>query len=137
MNIVPRILIATDSDTVEADVDAALGGAGSEILRLRTGREVRQAVLDHNPDLVILDLQIGSMGGIAACLDLRLEEGADRVPSTAILLLLDRDADVFLARRSGADGWVIKPADPVRLVMASQAVLAGQTYEETARTALG
>ena len=133
----PRILIATDSDTVEADVDAALGGAGSEILRLRTGREVRQGVLDHNPDLVILDLQIGSMGGIAACLDLRLEEGADRVPSTAILLLLDRDADVFLARRSGADGWVIKPADPVRLVMASQAVLAGQTYEETARTALG
>ena len=133
----PKILIATDSDTVEADVDAALGGAGSEIIRLRTGREVRQGVLDHDPDLVILDLQIGSMGGIAACLDLRLEESADRVPSKAILLLLARDADVFLARRSGADGWVIKPADPVRLVMAAQAVLDGETYEETARTALG
>lgn len=132
-----KILIATDSDAVAADVDAALGGAGSHIIRLRTGREVREAVLDHEPDLVILDLQIGSMGGMAACLDLRLEESADRVPAQYVLLLLDRDADVFLARRSGADGWLIKPADPVRLVMATQALLAGETFEESARTAIG
>ena len=45
-------------------------------------------------------------------------------------MLLDRRADVFLARRSSAEGWVVKPLDPVRLAKAVTAVLAGGTYED-------
>ena len=43
------------------------------------------------PDLVVLDLQIGNMGGIAVAIDLRLEEAAGRLPEVPILLLLDRE----------------------------------------------
>ena len=44
--------------------------------------------------------------------------------------LLDRTADVHLARRSGADGWLVKPLDPLRLRKAVRTVLAGGSYQE-------
>ena len=48
------------------------------------------------PDVAVLDMQIGKMGGIAVSLDLRLEASAGRIPDVAILLLLDREVDRFL-----------------------------------------
>jgi DNA-binding NarL/FixJ family response regulator len=47
-----------------------------------------------------------------------------------VLFLLDRRADVFLARRADADGWVIKPTDPIRLRRAVRTILAGDRYED-------
>lgn len=75
------VLVATDADWVFDEIDAALGDRDTTVHRLRTGAEVRTWVKEHEPDLVVLDLQIGNMGGIATCLDLRLEAGAGRVPS--------------------------------------------------------
>ena len=127
---VERILVATDSDAVFAEVDAALGSAECTVERVRTGREVRGAVQSSDPDLVMLDLQIGAMGGVAACLDLRLEESGDRLPPQKIVLLLDREADLFLARRAGADGWLVKPVDAGRLRRAASAVEVGDVWRE-------
>jgi DNA-binding NarL/FixJ family response regulator len=70
------------------------------------------------------------MGGMATCLYLRLEESADRLPHVAVLMLLDRRADVFLARRAAADGWVIKPLDPLRLRRAVNELLAGRSFHD-------
>ena len=61
------------------EVDAALGDEDTTVQRVRTGREVIPAVKELDPDLVILDLQIGNMGGMATCLSLRSEEGAGRL----------------------------------------------------------
>jgi DNA-binding response OmpR family regulator len=127
---VERILVATDSDAVFAEVDAALGSPECTIERVRRGREVRAAVLASEPDLVMLDLQIGEMGGVAACLDLRLEESGDRMPPQRIILLLDREADLFIARRAGADGWLVKPVDAGRLRRAAAAIAAGEVWRE-------
>lgn len=124
-------LVATDSDFVYDQVDAALGGT-ADLARVSAGQDVRPAVKELEPDLVIADMQIGSMGGVATCLDLRLEEGAGRLSTSAVLLLLDRPADTFLAERSGADGWLIKPIDSQRLRRASRALLAGGTFSEVA-----
>ena len=81
-------------------------------------------------DLVVLDLQIGNMGGMATCMDIRLESGAGRLPDVGVLMLLDRSADVFLAQRSNADGWLIKPLDAFRLRRAADAILRDETYQE-------
>lgn len=129
--------MATDSDSTFNEVDAALASGSTTVTRLRSGREVRAAVIDQDPDVVVLDLQIGSMGGMATCMDLRLEEGSGRLERRSILLLLDRDADVFIARSSGADGWLIKPVDAGRLRKATTALEAGDTFTELARTAVG
>ena len=88
------------------------------------------AIHEVEPDLVILDLQIGNMGGMAACMAIRLEEGVDRLPITAVLMLLDRAADVFVAHRAEADGWLIKPIDAFRLRKAASVLLDGYSYYE-------
>lgn len=107
------VLVATDSDGVFDDIDAAIADDTTGLERVRTGAEVRAAVLATDPDLVICDLQIGNMGGVATTLDLRLEEGAGRLEPRPVLLLLDRSADTFVARRSGADAWLTKPLEPL------------------------
>jgi len=127
---VTDVLVATDADWVFDEIDASLGDEETTVHRVRTGLEVRPWVKEHEPDLVVLDMQIGNMGGIATCLDLRLEAGAGRLQEPVILMLLDRTADVFLARRSEADGWLIKPLDSIRVRRAATALLSGQTSFE-------
>jgi DNA-binding response OmpR family regulator len=124
-----EVLIATDADAVYAEVEAALVDETTTVVRVRAGQEVAAQVAMSTPDLVILDLQIGNMGGLAACLHLHHEAGADRLPEVPVLMLLDREADVFLARRSGADGWVVKPLDAFSLRRAATAVLGGHGTE--------
>ena len=122
-----EVLIATDADAVFAEVEAALVDESTSVVRVRTGQAVAGVVADSTPDLVILDLQIGNMGGIAACLHLRHEAGAERLPDVPVLMLLDRQADVFLAKRSGADGWIVKPLDAFSLRRAATAILQGES----------
>jgi DNA-binding response OmpR family regulator len=81
-------------------------------------------------DLVIVDLQVGSMGGMAITMELRNLESYGGADSVAVLMLLDRRPDVFLARRAGADGFVVKPLDPQRLRGAVRALLRGESYED-------
>lgn len=127
---VATILLATDADWVFDEVDAALTSDDTTVHRVRRGVDVLPAMREIEPDLVILDLQIGNMGGMATCMAIRNEEGADRLPITAVLMLLDRGADVFLARRADADGWLIKPLDAMRLRRAATELLAGRSVYE-------
>ncbi|MEO6123322.1 MAG: response regulator [Ilumatobacteraceae bacterium] len=118
-----HVLIATDAQWVADDVVAALGDSQTSFTVCRNGRDVTPVVKARTPDLAILDLQSGSMGGMAVSMNLRLDESAGAVPYIPVLMLLDRQADVFLARRSGADGWLIKPLDPLKIQRAVDAIL--------------
>ncbi|HEX2064553.1 MAG TPA: response regulator [Acidimicrobiales bacterium] len=111
----PDVLVATDADWVAEEVAAAVAGPGVTVRRVRAGRDVLPTIEDRLPDLVVLDLQIGNMGGMATCMAIRLEEGVGRLPHLPVLMLLDREPDVFLARRSAADEWMIKPLQPLKL----------------------
>lgn len=125
-----HILLATDADWIVEEVTAALGGPDTSFTLCRDGRTVAGAVADRLPDLAILDLQVGSMGGMAITMDLRHDESSGRLGHVPAIMLLDRHADLFLAQRSGADGWLIKPLDPLRLRLAMMAVVQGGTYTE-------
>ncbi|HLH27553.1 MAG TPA: response regulator [Acidimicrobiales bacterium] len=126
----PSILVASDAPSVRAEVAGTLSRPEVTIREVRSGPEVMAAVLEDLPDLVVVDLQMGNMGGMAVCLELRLEASYGRIGHVPVLMLLDRRADVFLARRAGAEGWVVKPLDPIRLRRAVEALLAGGTYHD-------
>ena len=126
----PDVLLATDADWIHDEVAAALEGPDRAVRRVRKGADVLDAVLASPPALIVLDLQIGNMGGMATAMNLRLDAGAGRIPSAPILMLLDREADVFLARRCEVPGWLIKPVDAFRLRKAANALLAGGTFQE-------
>jgi len=127
---VPTVLLATDADWIFDEVDAALGSPDTTVFRVRRGVDVVPAIKEVEPDLVVLDLQIGNMGGMAACMAIRHEETAQRLPITAVLMLLDRAADVFLSQRCEADGWLIKPIDAFRLRKASKVLMDGFSFFE-------
>ncbi len=125
-----HILIATDATWLVDDIVAALGTDDTTFTVCRDGRAVAGQVGERTPDLCILDLQIGSMGGMAVTMSLRLDESAGVLPRVPILMLLDRQADMHLARRSASDGWLVKPIDSLRLRRAADAVAAGGSYTE-------
>ena len=60
-----HILVATDADYVLDDITAALSGPDTSFTVCRDGRDVSKVVQGRTPDLAILDLQVGSMGGMA------------------------------------------------------------------------
>ena len=127
-----EVLIASDARWVVEEVTAALSSTDDTVREVTRGADVLPAVADHPPDIAIIDLQIGNMGGMATCLELHLEEGAGRLPHVPVLMLLDRRADVFLARRAQAEGWLVKPLDSLRLRKAMTTVVNGGTYEDDA-----
>jgi DNA-binding response OmpR family regulator len=128
---VPEILIASDSAALYEEVRSVVEGGDTTVRWVRRGEDVRDEMNVNPADLAVVDMQIDTMGGIAVTMDLRLESDAGRMERRPVLLLLDRRADVFLARRSGAEGWVVKPLDPMRLRKAVTALLAGDIWQDS------
>ena len=121
----PNVLLATDADWLFDDVAAALGGT-HDVHRVREGSAVAAAAETVDPELIILDLQIGNMGGVATSILLKQEQRAERLPETPILLLLDRAADEFLATQSDADAWITKPLNILQLRRAALDLVGSQ-----------
>ncbi|MDG1409585.1 MAG: hypothetical protein P8L46_10595 [Acidimicrobiales bacterium] len=117
------ILLATDSDWLTDEVEATI--AGLHLLhRVRAGIDVVPAIMQVEPALVLLDLQIGNMGGVAACLAVRHREEMGDLDERPIILLLDREVDIFLANEAKANGYLVKPLDPFSLLQAVESALA-------------
>jgi DNA-binding response OmpR family regulator len=130
---VQTIVVASDAPTLRREVEAVISGPDVTVESMRTGPEVIAEAVEA-PDLIIVDMQMGNMGGMAVCLELRLQESYGALPHIPVLMLLDRRPDVFLARRSGAEGFLVKPLDPLRLRRAVHALLAEGTYHDDSYT---
>ncbi len=124
------IIVASDAPSVRSQVVGVLDEPGTDLIEVSEGSEVRAAVKNYEPDLVIADLQMGNMGAMAICMDLRLEASYGNLPHVPVLMLLDRRADVFLGRRAGAEGWLVKPLDAMRLRKAATALIGGGIYHD-------
>jgi len=127
------ILVAADAPWVRNLVASACVSPGTRVVEATRGQDVRQLVADEEPAVVVLDMQIANMGGIAVAIDLRLEAAAGRIPDTSIVLLLDRQADAFLAKRADADAELVKPVDPGTLRRTVDALVA-ERLEDAAPT---
>lgn len=117
------ILVAAEAAWVRELVRSSCTGPGQRVVEVVRGQDVRAAVTAEEPELVILDMQIANQGGVATAIDLRLEASAGRLPDTAILLLLDREADRFLAQRAAVEGVAVKPVDAGQLRRVARAAL--------------
>ncbi len=124
------VLVASDTPSVSENITAAVTEAGLNVTVVSTGEAVVEMARADLPDLLVVDLQMGHMGGMAICMDLRLDESWGRLGHVPILMLLDRRADVFLARRCDTEGWLVKPLDPIRIRRAVTALLAGETFHD-------
>jgi DNA-binding response OmpR family regulator len=130
LKLVATVLLVSDLASLRRELETMLAGPDLYIEEASSGVEAVARVTRGEIDLVIVDLQVGAMGGMAITMELRNLESYGGADSVAVLMLLDRRPDVFLARRAGADGFVVKPLDPQRLRSAVRALLRGESYED-------
>lgn len=102
-----RVLLVTDAEWVSNDVNASLSIGSWDIVETDQPAGALDLARESTFDVVIVDMQVGSMGGMAVIRAITSEMDDDDRPWTT--LLLDRTADEFLARRAGADAYVVKP----------------------------
>jgi len=102
------VLLVTDMPWVRDEVHAALTAPEFSIVDHDDSATAGTAVQDNEATVAVVDLQVGSMGGMALVRSIRdtsMKAGSE----TPVVLLLDRAADAFIAKRAGAAGWVTKP----------------------------
>lgn len=129
----PTALVIADAQWVVDEVESALSFGDWEIETLADPRLAATTVKESLPEVVIIDLQVHSMGGMAIIRAIRAV--FQDSPPPRMVLLLDRSADTFIARRARADASVVKPftAAELRAVVAprvASAVPTGAAEEE-------
>jgi DNA-binding NarL/FixJ family response regulator len=115
------ILVVADRQSVIDRMHAALSLPDVTLVDHEDPETAAATARELDVDRVIVDMQVGSMGAMAVTRAVRAATADAPIPVT---ILLDRDADAFLARRSGARNWLSKDAAAVDL---REAVLAGPT----------
>ncbi len=127
MNKTIRIVLAEDHTILREGLRALLSADPKfEIVgEAEDGREALRRVDNLAPDLVVMDLSMPRMTGMDA-----IREIKRRHPATKIIALTVHKAEEYLRTtlQAGADGYVLKDATHVELLLAIQNVLKGKTY---------
>jgi len=120
-----RVLVVDDDPLVRTGLSMLLAGAPDlEVVgEAADGREVPAAVEAHRPDVVLMDIRMPGMDGLAATELLRANDGA---PEVLVLTTFQADDDVLRALRAGAGGFLLKDTPPDEIVRAVRAVAAGE-----------
>lgn len=120
LSSMPRVLVVADEPWVRNEVHAALSEPGVDLIDHRDPGTVAATATADDIDVVLVDLQVGSMGGMAVTRSMKDAQPEGR--TVPVIMLLDRPADAFLAGRAGAEAWVTKPFGAPELRRALQAV---------------
>ncbi|MBE8520131.1 response regulator transcription factor [Amycolatopsis sp. H6(2020)] len=120
-----RVLLVDDQRLVRAGFRSILDGEDdiSVVAEAADGREALQAAHDHHPDVVLMDIRMPVLDGLAATRHL-LEDPAVRT-KVVILTTFDLDEDVYGALRAGASGFLVKDTEPEELIHAVRVVARG------------
>ena len=116
----PRTVLVVDDDPhIRQLLVFALGKAGFDTAEAADGEAALAAVAEHEPDLVVLDINMPRMDGLEVCR--RLRASGD----TPVLFLSSRDDEIdrVVGIELGADDYVVKPFSPREVVARVQAVL--------------
>lgn len=113
MNTKPaRVLVVDDDEALSEMLGIVLRGEGFDPVFCADGAAAVQAFRDSHPDLVLLDVMLPGMDGVAICGQIRRESGVPIVMLTA----KGDTVDVVGGLEAGADDYITKPFKPKELV---------------------
>jgi DNA-binding NarL/FixJ family response regulator len=120
-----RVLIVDDDALVRAGLTMILSGADdvSVVGEAADGGEVPAAVAAHRPDVVLMDIRMPRVDGLAATESLRRQPDA---PEVIVLTTFDADEFVLRALRAGASGFLLKDTPPIEILQAVRRVALGE-----------
>jgi DNA-binding NarL/FixJ family response regulator len=128
-----RVLIVDDDALVRAGLSMMLAGTDDirVVAEASDGAEVCSAVDAYQPDVVLMDIRMPGVDGLAATERLRAREAA---PQVIVLTTFDADDHVLRALRAGAAGFLLKDTPPPEIMRAIRLVAAGDAMLSPAVT---
>lgn len=122
-----RIVLADDHDILRQGLSLLLGiQHDMQIVgEARTGPEAIAVAEQLQPDVVVMDISMPQMDGLAACLRIR-----QKLPTVQVLMLTMHESEEYFlqALRMGAAGYIVKQAAPHELQAAVRAVARGEVF---------
>lgn len=128
-----RVLVVDDDALVRAGLAMILSGADDVrvVGEAADGDEVPAAVAGCTPDVVLMDIRMPRVGGLAATEALRRRVDA---PQVIVLTTFDADEFVLRALRAGASGFLLKDTPPTEILHAVRRVAMGEAMLSPAVT---
>ena len=114
-----RVLVVDDEPQIRRIMRTTLTGAGYEVDDAKTGEQALEKLREFRPDLVLLDINMPGIGGIAACRAIR----ADSNVAIIMLTVRNTEADKVEALDAGADDFIAKPFSTPELLARIRAAL--------------
>jgi DNA-binding NarL/FixJ family response regulator len=120
-----RVLLVDDDPLVRTGLSMILGSTDDIVVvgEAGDGDEVLPAVAAHTPDVVIMDIRMRRMSGLAATAAVMTRP---RPPKVLVLTTFDLDEYVFDALTAGASGFLLKEGSPREIIDAVRVVAAGE-----------
>ena len=127
-----RVLLVDDDALVRSGLKMMLSGAeGIEVVgEAGDGREVLPALDRHRPDVVLMDIRMPVVDGIAAT---RLVRDHPDAPAVVVLTTFDADELVLRALQAGAAGFLLKDTPPPEIVRAIETGARGRRHAVAGR----
>ncbi|MBT5833120.1 MAG: response regulator [Candidatus Latescibacteria bacterium] len=106
------VIVADDVATIRTIVSTVFKKAGYKTFEARNGDEVLSLAREHKPQIIVIDLQMGSRGGISAIDELLLDEELKRIP--VVVLSGEKDPKIIEQVRGNANvtDYIIKDQLP-------------------------
>lgn len=126
-----RVLIVEDEQEQRLLIAAGLRAAGYRVVTAESGMQAVSTARAERPDLILLDIDMPGMDGMAVCRQLKLEPVLSEIPvmfCSARTSGMDRMAGLTL----GADDYIAKPVVPGELLVRMRRLLARKTSESAA-----
>ena len=125
----PKLLLADDSVTIRKVVELTFVDEGIEVFAVGDGDAAMQKFVEVQPDIVLVDVEMPGPSGYQICEMIKQDEATQHIP---VLLLVGsfEPFDQDEAERVGADGFLTKPFQSIRDLVARVSELLGKGDEQ-------
>lgn len=121
------LLVIADKDPYDLQaLKTAFEAPDCEVVTSYDGEEVVRLVRERSPDVVVVSSSLGQMGGFAVSREIKTSAEAGEHKEPKVVILLEREADTWLAGWSRCDAWLVKPVDPVEVADLVRSMLSPQ-----------
>ncbi len=126
-----KVLVVEDEDSIRRFITLNLEMAGYEVGEAASGEDALAQLTAFYPDVVVLDLMLPGIDGLAVCRHIR-----ETLPEPLIIMLTAKgqDTDKIMGLELGADDYMVKPFNPFELIARIKAMLRRRNRFEAERT---
>lgn len=115
-----KVLVVEDEDSIRRFININLKRNGFEVYEADSGEKALEAISQHKPDIMVLDIMLPGIDGFEVCRRVR-----EDIPEVVIVMLTAKgqDMDKIMGLDLGADDYMVKPFNPLELVARIRSIL--------------